>query len=338
MTLSIKDIAKVALVSYSTVSRALTDSPRVKPETRERIKRLASEMGYSPSAVARSLVTQRTQTIGLVATTITDLFQAEVIQVIEETALDHGYSVILAHSGSGSERELDEFQALRERRVDGIILISVRADSACASLLRDTDMPIVFINNVLNDQYARSVRVDNYGGAVQAVQHLLELGHQRVAYITGPSLEWDNIERRKGYEQALLSHGVPVDPALILQGDSRPRGGTQAMRELLALASGPTAVFCYNDASALGALRAAHAAGQRDPQDLSIVGFDDIDLAAHFEPPLTTFAQPKRDMGQMAVQMILAMLAGEQISENCVMPGHLIVRESTMPPQARSHT
>ena len=330
--MTIKDIAKVARVSYSTVSRALADSPRVKPETRARIKSLAADMKYSPSALARSLVTQRTRTIGLVATTIIDLFQAELIQVIEETALDQGYSVILTHSGTESERESDELQMLQERRVDGIILISVRAEGDYGVELRGMSVPIVFINS----DYARSVRVDNFRGAVQAMQHLLDLGHQRVAYVSGPSLEWDNIERRKGYEQALLAQGIPVDPALIVKGDSRPGGGTHAMHELLGLAFRPTAVFCYNDATALGALRAAHAAGLRVPQDLSIVGFDDIDLAAHFEPPLTTFAQPKRDMGQMAVRMILATLAGKGTTENGVLPGRLIVRESTMPPQTAS--
>jgi len=332
MTVSIKDIARVAHVSPSTVSRALANSSRVKPDTRIQIQHLASEMGYFPSQVARSLVMQRTRTIGLIATTITDLFQAEVIQFVEQTALKHSYSVILAHSGSESERELAELQVLRERRVDGIILVSARADPTCVSALRGVGMPIILINNVRNDEYVGSVRVDNRGGSRQATEHLLELGHRRIAYISGPSTEWDNVERQKGYEQALLSYGLSPDPALIAPGDSRPRGGMESMEKLLALSHPPTAVFCYNDASALGALRAAHAAGLRVPQDLSVVGFDNIDLAAHFEPPLTTIAQPMQDMGQKAVEMILDLLAGAQAPEDCVLPGHLIVRESTMPP------
>jgi DNA-binding LacI/PurR family transcriptional regulator len=330
MAVSIKDIAKVANVSYSTVSRALADSPRVKPETREKIKCLAAEMKYSPSALARSLVTRRTRTIGLVATTMTDLFQAEVIDVIEETALDQGYSVILTHSGVESEREQEELQALRERRVDGVILISVRANADYAAILSGMGVPVVFINN----DYAQSVRVDNLNGAVQAVRHLLDLGHRRIAYIAGPSQEWDNVERRSGYERALRERGLVPDPVLMAPGDSRPEGGTQAMRELLGLAAPPTAVFCYNDATALGAMRAIHAEGFRVPRDVSVVGFDDIDLAAHFNPPLTTFAQPKRDMGLMAVRLMMRMLAGERIDGDGVLPGSLIIRESTMPPRA----
>jgi DNA-binding LacI/PurR family transcriptional regulator len=331
MPVSIKDIAKAAGVSYSTVSRALNNSPKVKPETRERIQRLAAEMGYLPSAVARSLVTQRTQTIGVVVTTITDLFFAEVIHSIEETALNHGYSVILANSGGEPQRELAEIQALRERRVDGIILASAYSGSKYASVLRGTDMPVVIINNVHKEHYGYSVEMDNCSGSRQAVRHLLEQGHRRIAYVAGPDTEWDNVERQNGYEQVLSAYGLPVDPVLIVSGGLRPAEGMAAMRRLLALAAPPTAVFCYNDATALGAIRAAHAAGLRVPQDISVVGFDDIDLAAYFEPPLTTVAQPKREMGRRAVQMLLDLLADKPIVD-CVLPGHLVIRESTMPP------
>ncbi len=329
MAISIKDVARAAQVSYSTVSRALADSPRVKPETREKIQRLAAEMGYYPSVAARSLVTQRSQTIGLVATTITDLFQAEVIQFIEETAQRHHYSVILSHSGKDSERELAELQALRERHVDGIILISVRSDGEYATIVRGTKIPVVFLNNVRTDECGCFVCVDNLAGGRVATEHLLGLGHRRIAYITGPIIEWDNAERYKGYLQALAEQGVAPDPGWVVRGDSESKGGTEAMRHILALPHRPTAVFCYNDATALGAMRAAHAAGLRIPDDLSIVGFDDIDLSPHFEPPLTTIAQPKQTMGTRAVEMILALLRDEGPVEDCVLPGRLVVREST---------
>jgi LacI family transcriptional regulator, repressor for deo operon, udp, cdd, tsx, nupC, and nupG len=329
MPISIKDVARAAQVSYSTVSRALADSPRVKPETRLRIQRLAAEMGYFPSFAARSLVTQRTQTIGLVATTIMDLFQAEIIQVVEETALQHGYSVILSHSGKDSEREQTELRALRERHVDGIILISVRSDGHYASAVRGTNIPVVFLNNVRHDECGCAVCVDNLAGGRVVTEHLLALGHRRIGYITGPIVEWDNTERHKGYEQALRARGVAPDPEWVVRGDSSSRSGTDAMRRLLALPRPPTAVFCYNDASALGAMRATHAAGLRIPEDISIAGFDDIDLAAHFEPPLTTVAQPKLDMGVRAVEMILTLLRGEGPVEDSVLPGRLVIREST---------
>lgn len=328
MPVSIKDIAKVANVSFSTVSRALADSPRVKPETRERIRKLAAEMGYTPSAAARSLVTQRTKAIGVVATTMTDVFQAEVVQAIEETAIGRDHSVILTQSGFASEREMIEIQALRERRVDGIILISVRAGGVYAAVLQGTGIPLVFINARQTD-YGHSVRVDSLGGSLAAVQHLLDLGHKRIAYITGPDEDWDNIERQAGYQQSLESRGLTVDPALIVKGDSRPERGIRAMQQLLSLRRPPTAVFCYNDVTALGAIRAVHSAGLRIPENVSIVGFDDIDLAPFFEPPLTTVAQPIKQLGEKAVEAILAHIDGKNGTVDCLLPGTLVVRSST---------
>jgi DNA-binding LacI/PurR family transcriptional regulator len=330
VAVSIKDIAMVANVSYSTVSRALNDSPRVKPETKERIRRIATQMGYTPSAVARSLVTRRTHTIGVIVTTITDLFFAEVIHAIEETALSYRYNVILTNSGGRLAREVAAIQALREQRVDGIILVS----ACCAQELavgQKFDTPIVIINNAHKEHIGYSIETDNVTGGREAAQHLVGLGHRRIAHIAGPEREWDAVERQTGYEQELQACGLPVDPAMIVRGDSRPQGGIQAMQQLLALSPRPTAVFCYNDSTAIGAMRAARAAGLRIPQDLSVVGFDDIDLAPFFEPPLTTVAQPKRAMGEMAVKMVLDLLAHEPVRD-CVLPSQLIVRDSTMPP------
>jgi len=332
MIASIKDIARAANVSYSTVSRALNDSPRVKPETRERIQHIATEMGYLPSAVARSLVTRRTHIIGVVVTTITDLFFAEVIHAIEETALKQKYNVILTNSGREPERELEAIRALRERRVDGIILVSAGTSKKDLSAVKGVGTPTVIINNARREHIGYSVEVDNLSGGREATQHLLSLGHRRIAHITGPIREWDGAERQSGYEQVLRTYGLPLDPSLIVKGGDRPEGGMQAMQQLLALPCRPTAVFCYNDVVALGAMRAARAANLRIPQDLSVVGFDDIDLAPFFEPALTTVAQPKRQMGEKAVQMILDLLAGDRV-EDCVLPGRLIVRGSTMPPE-----
>lgn len=330
MALSIKDIAKAANVSYSTVSRALSDSPRVRPETKQRIQSIAAEMGYLPSAVARSLVTRRTNTIGVVVTSITDLFFAEVIHAIEETTLKHKYGLILANSGGESERELAAIQTLRERRVDGIILVSGYSKREDLRAEKGIDLPIVIINNVHQEHIGYSVEVDNVGGARDATQYLLDLGHRRIAHIAGPLREWDSVERQSGYEQALQAFRLAIDPVLIVRGDNRPRGGMEATQQLLGLPSPPTAIFCYNDVTALGAIRAAHAAGLRVPRDLSVIGFDDIDLSPYFEPPLTTVAQPKRQMGEKAVHMVLELLAGNAV-EDCVLPSRLIVRGSTTP-------
>jgi len=327
---SIKDIARAANVSYSTVSRALNNSPRVNAETKAQIERLAADMGYLPSAVARSLVTRRTYTLGAVVTTITDLFYAEVIHAIEETALSLKYSLILANSGGDPDREWTAIQVLRERRVDGIILVSSCCTRQGLLAEAELDTPVVIINNAYQEHIGYSVETDNAAGGRAATRHLIELGHTQIAHIAGPEREWDALERQAGYEQALQVYGLPLDPGLIVRGDSRPQGGIEAMQRLLALPSRPTALFCYNDTTALGAMRAARAAGLRIPEDLSVVGFDDIDLAPFFEPPLTTVAQPKRRMGETAVQMVLELLAGGSV-EDQVLPNELIVRGSTMP-------
>lgn len=335
MAVSIKDIARVANVSYSTVSRALNDSPRVQAQTKAQIQRIAAEMGYFPSAVGRSLVTRRTRTIGIVVSTITDLFFAEVIDAIEETALCHHYSVILTNSGGQPQRELSAIQALRERWVDGILVVSgcSSREDLCAG--KGLDIPLVIINNVHREHIGYSVEVDSVGGGRAATQHLLELGHRRIAHIAGPVTEWDAVERQSGYQQALQAYGLAVDPALIVRGDNRPEGGIAAMQHLLSLPVPPTAVFCYNDATALGAMHAAHTTGLRIPRDLSVVGFDDVDLAPYLEPPLTTVAQPTREMGKRAVQMVLSLLAGDRTVTDCTLPSNLVVRGSTCAPQAR---
>ncbi len=329
MAVSIKDVAKAAKVSYSTVSRALNNSPRVQLETRARIQRLAAEMGYLPSAVGRSLVTRRTHTLGIVVSTITDLFFAEVIDAIEETSLSHGYAVLLTNSGGVPQRELAAIRALRARWVDGIIVVSCCASKDELVAEKAGDIPIVIINNAQREHIGFSVEVDSVTGAKVATEHLLAQGHRRIAHIAGPPTEWDAAERQSGFEQALQGQGLRPDPELTVVGGSRPQGGIRAMKRLLALPNLPTAVFCYNDALALGAIRAARDAGLRVPQDLSVVGFDDIDLAPYLEPPLTTVAQPKRAMGERAVQMILALLTGDAAVADCVLPGHLVVRGST---------
>lgn len=212
--------------------------------------------------------------------------------------------------------------------MDGIILIS----SCCArqglSAEIELDTPVVIINNAYQEHIGYSVETDNAAGGRAATQHLIELGHTRIAHIAGPEREWDAVERQAGYEQALQAAGLPLDPNLIVRGIAGRRG-YQAMKQLLALPSRPTALFCYNDTTALGAMRSARAAGLRIPEELSVVGFDDIDLAPFFEPPLTTVAQPKRRMGEMAVQMLLELLAGRPVVDQ-VLPNELIVRGSTM--------
>jgi len=330
---SIKDIARKARVSHSTVSRALRDSPMVNPATRERIHKIAAEQGYTVSAVARSLVTRRTNTIGVVVTSIADPFVGEVVGGIEECAILHGYSVILATCHAEPERELRAVRGLRERRVDGILVTASRVGALYLPLLAEMNVPIVLINNQHPGAFGFNVTIDNQDGARQATAHLAGLGHRRIAYIGDRCGFQSDTERFAGYQQALESAGIPFEPQLVAYGDGGADTGQQAMAELLARPSRPTAVFCYNDMQALGALRSARTRGLHVPGDLSLVGFDDLYLASYIDPPLTTVHQPKHEMGRTAAETLLELLAGGKPA-SIVKPCELIVRESTAPPRS----
>jgi DNA-binding LacI/PurR family transcriptional regulator len=335
MRVSIKDIARAAGVSHSTVSRALGDSPLVSTDTKTRIKHLAREMGYSPDAQARSLVMGRTQTIGVVVTTITDPFIAEIVQAIESTAHDNGYSVVLSSSNAEPEREIAAVEMLQSKRVDGVMVTSSRVGALYQAYLDRLGVPVVLINSHREERgpYTFSVTVDNRHGGYMATDHLLRLGHRRIGYVTGLADHSDDLGRLEGYRQALARGGLLFEPGLVVPGTGRAEGGEQVLSMFMGLDEPPSAVFCYNDMTAIGLLCAARQAGLSVPRDLSIVGFDDIPFASYVCPPLTTIAQPKFEMGQQAVLMVLALIGHEEAGDgrvaNMVVKGQLIVRDSS---------
>jgi len=337
---SIKDIARAAGVSHSTVSRALSDSPLVNAETKARIQRLAREMGYTPDAWARSLVMGRTKTVGVVVTTIADPFIAEVMQGIESAAYEHGYTVILATSNSEPAREMAAVEMLRSKRVDGVIVTASRVGSLYQDHLERIGVPVVLINNhsEQSGRYTFSVTVDNQHGGHLATHHLLALSHRRIAYVNGPAGHSSSEGRLAGYLQALAEADIVPDPSLIVPGNGRAEAGQQALAVLMALPHPPTAVFCYNDMTAIGLLQAARASGLAIPRDLAVVGFDDIPFAACACPPLTTIAQPQFEMGQQAMQMLLTLMAAPDPTAapvaDVIVQGQLVVRESSGLPRS----
>jgi DNA-binding LacI/PurR family transcriptional regulator len=333
---SIKDIAAAAGVAHSTVSRALQNSPQVAHETGEKIRRIAREMGYRASAVARGLVTNRTRTIGVVVTSIADPFVAEVVGGIEETANDHGYSTFLASSNAEPDREIKVVHSFEEHRVDGIVVTSSRVGALYVPMLSEMQVPIVLINNQHPGEFVHAVMIANVEASREAAKHLIGLGHRLIAYLGNRFGHQSDMERFAGYRQALEEADLPFRPELVVHGDGGPEGGVRAMEMLLALPEPPTAVFCYNDMSALGALRRIRTAGLRVPGDISVVGFDDLFVAQYTEPPLTTVRQPKRQMGRLAMETLLKLMSGSKPEEHIRVPGELIVRESTAPPKQDS--
>jgi DNA-binding LacI/PurR family transcriptional regulator len=326
---SIKDIARIARVSHSTVSRALQNSPLVSARTAEKIRQIAHASGYRASAIARGLVTKRTLTIGLVVTTIADPFASEVACGIEEAANDLGYSVFLADSNADPNREQQVVQSFAERRVDGIIVTSSRVGALYLPLLSEMRVPIVLVNNQHPGEFVHSVMIGNLAGSREAANHLIALGHRRIAYLGDQFGYQSDTERFAGYRQALDDAGLPFLSEMAVRGDGKPEEAMRAMEKLLALADPPTAVCCYNDMSALGAMRSIHLAGLRVPQDISLVGFDDLFLASYTQPRLTTVRQPMRRMGLLAMENLFKLMSGEDTAIRITVEPELIVREST---------
>ena len=330
---TIKDLAQMASVSHSTVSRALRNSPLIDPKTAARIQSIARNAGYRASALARGLVTQTTKTVGAVVTTIADPFVSEVLSGIEETANRRGYSVFLAESNTDSELEIKAVHSFAERWVDGIVVTSSRVGSLHFELLSEMRVPIVLVNNQHPGASAHSVMIQNVEGSRQAVQHLIRLGHRRIAYIQDKFGYQSDAERLAGYRAALRHAGVTFSKELVVSGDGKAKGGMIAMRNLLGLQAPPTAVFCYNDMTALGALRCIHDERLEVPQDISLVGFDDLFIASYTQPRLTTVRQPKRQLGQLAMESLFTLMSGHDSVDSISVPAELIVRESTAPPR-----
>lgn len=333
---SIKDIARAAKVSHSTVSRALRNSPLISPQTAESIRRIAQKLGYRPSAAARSLVTDRTYTVGVVVTNISDPFVAGVVRGIEDAASEQGFSVFLANSNADPDQEIRVVRSFEERRVDGIVVTSSRVGALYVPLLTRRQIPIVLLNNQHPSEFAHSVMIDNAQGSLEATRHLIELGHRRVAYLGDRYGHQSDTERLEGYRAALALAKVRFDPRLVVHGDGKPEGAAPAIEQLLALSRRPTAVLCYNDMSALGAMHGIRSAGLRVPDDISIVGFDDLYISQYLDPPLTTIRQPMRQMGRLAMETLIGILSGARAQHNIKVPGELIVRGSTAAPKELS--
>jgi DNA-binding LacI/PurR family transcriptional regulator len=329
MSVSIYDIAKKAKVSPSTVSRALDDHPHIRAETKKRIQELAKEMDYVPSTVAKSLAANKTWTIGMVLATISDPFMGRVIEGVERVAIEAGFNVFISTSQNDSQQEIAAIKMLQKRRVDGIIVIASHLFDQYPRFFGRSKVPIVIINEQKPGETMHFVTVDDVHAAQLAVEHVLALGHCRIGYVGVTNRPKSNQYRLKGYQDALEAAGIASDPSLIFTSHSiedHAKGGEASLEPLLA--AGATAVFCFNDTTAIGLLAACYKHGVCVPDNLSIIGFDDIDMAAYTVPPLTTIRQPRFELGQRAMQLMLDLLAGRE-PENQVVPGELVVRQTT---------
>jgi LacI family transcriptional regulator/LacI family repressor for deo operon, udp, cdd, tsx, nupC, and nupG len=316
----------------------LRNSPIISLEMRERIQQLAHDMKYVPNGIAQSLQMQRTNTIGLVVTSVADPFFGEVVRGVEEVAQTAGLSVLLTTSHNDPDREISAVDTFQRRRVDGIIVADSRLSADYKQQARHIEVPTVLINSQAegSDPALHFVEIADRLGAQLAVEHLIQLGHQAIGYLGVGNRPRSNQLRLEGYRATLQAAGLACrDEWVVVSGaeNLRHEDDTKAGQELLPrlLAAGVTAVFCHNDMLAVGALMACRDLGLRVPGDLSLVGFDDIALAKYVTPPLTTLHQPMLELGRSAMQTLLDLI-DHKVVKNKVLKPFLVKRESSATP------
>ncbi len=329
---SMSDVARRAGVSLMTVSRVINEKGDVHPETRQRIQKIIKDLDYHPSAIARSLATQRTRTIGLVVPDVSNPFFADITRGIEALAYAQGYHVFLCNTEEDPQREISVIQSLEEKRVDGLILCSSRIEATALVNLLNRLPAAVLINRRLDDHKSedyQTVFLDDEASGVLATRHLLQTGHRRIGYMAGPATSFSGQGRKKGYLAAMEQAGAAVNPDWIIHCQPTVAGGHQAGLQLLERCDELTALFCYNDLVAVGALQACSDLSRKIPDDLAIIGHDDIPLAALVSPALTTCRVHRQELGARAVEALFERM------KNCpggcnqiVLHPELIIRQS----------
>jgi DNA-binding LacI/PurR family transcriptional regulator len=340
MGITIKDIAKAAGVSHTTVSRALRDHPALSTRTIEKIKDLAAQMGYVPSATARGLKTRRSCALGAIVSYIEDPFWSEVLHGIDDILHPAGYSLFVAATHREKQREKEVVQAMVQRGVDGVIVCAPQFSPEQSRLLQAYGLPMAIVNNEGAGEYQYLLYNDDIYGIRLVTRHLIDLGHRRIVYLGNARGGTTTENRERGFREEMSAAGFDVrESDVIMAPESTPLGGYEGAQVLLALPETPTAVICYNDYLAVGVYRAFIQAGFCIPQDISVTGFDDINVAAYLNPPLTTLRQFKYDMGVGAARMMLEILEQKRDhSENLPahqkvrIKGELCIRSSTAPP------
>lgn len=330
---TIKDAALRAGVSVTTVSHVVNDTRHVSAKGRERVEEAIRELGYVPNAMARSLKSNTTSTLGMLIPNSSNPYFAEIVRIVEDRCFGAGYTLVLCNTDDEPRRQSVYLQVLAERRIDGLIVVSTGAgdDDSLVTQLHGLRIPTVLVDREIADPACDLVETAHMQGGLLAVRHLLSLGHKRIACIGGPVGVMPSEQRIEGWRMALAEAGTaPNADALLWRGGFTSQGGYEAMHAILRTEEAPSAVFVCNDLMAIGALRAAHESGVRVPDELSIVGFDDIELSAYTSPPLTTVAQPKERIGALAVDMLLERVGGKRRdARKVVLQPELRVRAST---------
>jgi LacI family transcriptional regulator len=326
---TIKDVAREARVSVATVSRVFNGGDLVREETRRRIRDIAATLRYVPHGGARSLITSKTSTIGVLLPDLYGEFFSEVIRGIDLAARHSGLHLIISNSHYDKSAIESAMRAMRGR-VDGLIIMSPDIDAHALRANLPDSHPVVLLNCALHGEAFDSVNIDNVGGALAVVRHLISHGHKSIALITGAPRNVDGQERKLGYRNALHEAGIERQAPLEVRGDFTEDSGFEAARSLLSLRHRPTAIFAANDSMAIGALSALREAGVRVPEDMAVAGFDDITIARHVNPPLTSVRVPIAELGERATRKLIAALEtrADHLPQQDIVPTTLVIRSS----------
>lgn len=329
MNPTIKDVANLAGVHPSTVSRVINDDSRISEKTKNKVLLIIKKLGYTPNAIARGLKIKRTYTLGMLIPDITNPFFAEIARGVEDAANANGFNIILCNTDDKLKKERIYLEILKGKRVDGLILGTAHIRDKSILELEKKKFPYILLSRNIEGLDKNCVIVDDVAGGIMVTEYLIKLGHRRIAHITGPPTVRAANNRLEGYKFALEKHQIEYHEELVKEGDFRIKGGYQVMKRFLKLAEPPTAIFAANDLLALGAMQAIQKEKYHIPEDFCIIGFDDIRLASFVYPPLTTIRQPMLEMGALAVKMLLKIIEeGEFNQRKIVLKSKLIIRES----------
>jgi LacI family transcriptional regulator len=329
---TMRDVADQAKVSISTVSHVINNTRFVDPETRLRVVSAIETLGYRPNSVARSLRRRETATLGLLVPDAANPFFAEAARAVEDAGFAEGYSVILCNSDGSEEKEVTYLNVLLSKQVDGLILMSLGSSLNALQLALDADVPVIVVDRELDDARADQILIDNEQGGNLAGQYLTKLGHRQIACICGPTTLALGVGRLKGFRRALEEARVSLPPEAIAYGDFQYSSGETAMQTLLTRDLKFTALFAANDMMAFGAISVLNRSGLRVPDDVSVIGFDDIPLSQGWLPSLTTIAQPTPDLGRLSIQALLARIRSPSKPRiRIILPTRLVERASCRP-------
>lgn len=335
MAPKIKDVAKQAGVSVTTVSRVLNGEKYVKDDLKARVKRAIDELGYTPSHIARSLVLKKTNLIGVIVPDITSSFYSTILSTIEKTASLNDYNLIVCNIIEDTDKELKYLQVFKQMRVDGIIIMHEKLSEEIRELIQNLDIPLLFSSVKPADQQFVSVIIDDYAAAYEATRYLIGLEHSRIGFIGGDMRDVTSGQNRyAGYCNALTDSGIPIKEEYIRFGDYKTQSGYDLMKEILACEINPTAIFAVSDDMAVGAMNCLHDHGLKVPDDLSVIGFDGSQLTEQVRPRLSSMEQPILEMGKVTVEKLLDMISdhAEGPLNDVILKHRLVVRDS-----CRSH-